>query len=125
MQKLPLITHTELDQAIAWRNDKPILVQQFLRDVTLLAAALPAGQHILNVCRDRYHFAVGFAAALLSNKVSLLPPTHTSEMVQQIKAFAGDVFCLHDNPDCDIALPKLLYPVLSDDLKSSIDSDLI
>ncbi|HSI44041.1 MAG TPA: AMP-binding protein [Methylotenera sp.] len=125
MQKLPLITHTEFDQAIAWRNDKPIPVQQFLKDVTLLAAALPAGQHILNVCRDRYHFAVGFAAALLSNKVSLLPPTHTSEMVQQIKTFANDVFCLHDNPDCDIALPKLLYPVLSEDLKSSIDSDLI
>ncbi len=111
MQKLPLIAHSALDKTIAWRKGTPILVERFLADVAYLAAALPAGKHVLNVCRDRYHFAVGFAAAMASNKVSLLPPTHTPEMVQQLQAFAADVFCLHDNKDCDIALPKLSYPV--------------
>ncbi|HSI28006.1 MAG TPA: AMP-binding protein [Methylophilus sp.] len=110
MHKLPLVSHSSLDQPIAWRNHSAISVSQFLADVAALANMLPASQHILNVCRDRYHFAVGFAAALVSNKISLLPPTHTVEMVQQLQAFAADVFCLHDNPDCDIALPKLRYP---------------
>lgn len=112
MQKLPLIAHSALDKIIAWRKGTPILVERFLADVAYLAAALPTGKHVLNVCRDRYHFAVGFAAALVSNKVSLLPPTHTPEMVQQLQAFAADVFCLHDSKDCDIALPKLSYPVI-------------
>ena len=112
MQKLPLVAHTTLDKTIAWRKGAPISVEQFLTDVASLAAAFPAGKHVLNVCRDRYHFAVGFAAALVSNKISLLPPTHTQEMVQQLQAFAADVFCLHDNADCDIALPKLQYPTV-------------
>ncbi|MDO9151478.1 MAG: AMP-binding protein [Methylotenera sp.] len=111
MQKLPLIAHSALNKTIAWRKGAPVSVEQFLADVAYLTATLPAGKHVLNVCRDRYHFAVGFAAALVSNKVSLLPPTHTPEMVQQLQAFAADVFCLHDNKDCDIALPKLSYPV--------------
>ncbi|HSF71686.1 MAG TPA: AMP-binding protein [Methylotenera sp.] len=114
MQKLPLIAHSALDKTIAWRKGKPILVEQFLADVAYLAAALPAGKHVLNVCRDRYHFAVGFAAAMVSNKVSLLPPTHTTDMVQQLQAFAADIFCLHDNKDCDIALPKLSYPPITE-----------
>jgi acyl-coenzyme A synthetase/AMP-(fatty) acid ligase len=114
MQKLPLITHSALNKTISWRKGAPILVERFLADVAYLAATLPAGKHVLNVCRDRYHFAVGFAAAMVSNKVSLLPPTHTPEMVQQLQAFAADVFCLHDNKECDIALPKLSYPVIPD-----------
>lgn len=111
MQKFPLVSHTSLNEKIAWRKNSAITVGQFLADVAALANQLPASKHVLNVCRDRYHFAVGFAAALVSNKVSLLPPTHTVEMVQQLQAFATDVFCLHDNQDCDIALPKLLYPL--------------
>lgn len=110
MQKLPLVSHASLDDTIAWRKNTAITVGQFLADVAALANILPEGQHVLNVCRDRYHFAVGFAAALVSNKVSLLPPTHTVEMVQRLQNFAADVFCLHDNVDCDIALPKLCYP---------------
>lgn len=109
MQKLPLVSHTTLDSTIAWRKNKAITVSQFLADVVALALRLPPSKHILNVCRDRYHFAVGFAAALVSNRISLLPPTHTVEMVQQLQTFAADVFCLHDNADCDIALPRLLY----------------
>ena len=112
MQTLPLITHTSFDQPIAWCKDTSISVEKFLADAQYLAALLPAGKHILNVCRDRYHFSVGLAAAIISNKISLLPPTHTLEMVSQLQAYATDVFCLHDNDDCDIALPRLSYPIM-------------
>src|SRR3989338_9123509 len=112
MRTLPLVTHTSLDETVAWRKGTAISVEKFLTDVAYLAALLPHGKHVLNICRDRYHFMVGLAAAIISNKVSLLPPTHTPEMVQQLQAFSADVFCLHDNDDCDIALPQLRYPVV-------------
>lgn len=112
MQTLPLVTHTSLDKIIAWRKDTAISVEKFLADVEYLAALLPHGKHVLNICRDRYHFTVGLAAAIISHKLSLLPPTHTPEMVQQLQAFSADVFCLHDNDDCDIALPRLRYPAM-------------
>lgn len=112
MQTLPLLTHNALDEIVAWRNGTAISVERFLADVECLAALLPPNKHVLNVCRDRYHFTVALAAAIVSNKVSLLPPTHTPEMVRQLQVFAADVFCLHDNDDCDIALPRLRYPVV-------------
>ena len=114
MQNYPLITHKSLDSIIAWRNGEPISVKKFLADADHLATVLPAGIHILNVCRDRYHFTVGLAAAIISNKISVLPPTHTPEVMRQLQVFAPDVFCLHDNIDCDIALPRMNYPTMSE-----------
>ncbi len=112
MQTLPLISHNSLNETIAWRNGTAISVEQFLTDVQHLVDLLPAGKHILNVCHNRYHFTVGLAAAIISNKISVLPPTHTPEMLRQLQIFADDVFCLHDNPDCNITLPRLMYPTM-------------
>jgi acyl-coenzyme A synthetase/AMP-(fatty) acid ligase len=71
---------------------------------------LPAGEHVINVCVDRYRFAVGLAACLLARKICLLPPTRTPEVIRQLAAFAPDVFCLTDEDDCDIALPQVRFP---------------
>ena len=96
MITFPLLTHARAQDIVAFGHGHALSVAQFLADVRQLAAALPAGGHVLNVCADRYRFAVGMAAALLSGKVSLLPPTLTPEMVRQVKSFAPDVFCLAD-----------------------------
>lgn len=112
----PLLSHTSLSDTIAWRGSAPVSVAQFLRDASYLAERLPAGRHVLNICRGRYRFAVGLAAAMMTGKVSLLPPTHMPETVQQLKLFAADVFCLHDSEQCDIALPQLHYPATPDTL---------
>jgi acyl-coenzyme A synthetase/AMP-(fatty) acid ligase len=93
---------------VAYRGGAPIRVPHFLADVRRVTRALGAGAHVLNACADRYHFTVGFAASLLSGKVSLLPSTHTPEVVRQLTEFAPDVVCLTDDADC--ALPRVAYP---------------
>jgi acyl-coenzyme A synthetase/AMP-(fatty) acid ligase len=103
-----LVSHDDADAIVAWRYGQRISVRQFLADVRQLAAALPAGGHMLNACSDRYHFTVGLGAALLTRKVSLLPPTHTPEMIGQLQALAADVFCLADAPHA-IDLPGFVY----------------
>jgi acyl-coenzyme A synthetase/AMP-(fatty) acid ligase len=103
-----LLGHNNDDDVLAWRHGKGVTVRQFLDDVRHLAAALPSGKHMLNACSDRYQFAVGLAAALLTEKISLLPPTHTPEMVGQLQDLRPDVFCLADAPHA-IDLPALLY----------------
>src|ERR1700685_586906 len=65
----------------------------------------PAGRDFLNVCVDRYRFTVGLAACLITERVSLLPSTHTPEVIRQLKAFAPDAFCLTDDSRCEIDLP--------------------
>lgn len=109
MNPLPLISHPSPDAVVAYRDGAPIRAGQFLADVCRVANALPPGRHLLNLCADRYRFAVGFAAAALGQRISLLPSTLTPETVRQMRAFAPDVFCLSDHDD-GIDLPRLHYP---------------
>ena len=108
MTTYPLVTHRDADSIVAYCAGQPLPLARFLADVRQLAAALPAGRHVLNVCADRYRFAVGMAAALLADKISLLPPTLTPEMVNQVKSFAPDVFCLSDQPQA-IDMPRFSW----------------
>jgi acyl-coenzyme A synthetase/AMP-(fatty) acid ligase len=78
-----------------------------------LAAALPARGYILNMCSDRYHFVVGFFAALVRRQVTLLPPNHTADLIAQLKLRYAGVYCLTDEVDGHPALDTVFYPVLS------------
>ena len=104
----PLVTHRDAQDIVAWCGGLPVTVAHFLSDARQLASALPVGRHVLNVCGDRYRFAVGMAAALLADKISLLPPTLAPEMVSQVKSFAPDVFCLSDQPQV-IDMPQFSW----------------
>jgi len=95
---------------LAYRAGAPILVRQFLADVARVGAAFGSGRSVLNVCADRYRFAVGLAAALAAGKVSLLPSTRTPEVIAHLKSFAADAFCLTDEDDCDVELPQVRFP---------------
>lgn len=113
MPSLPLVSHTAPDSIVAWRAGSPaqaVSRNRFLREVSQLAAHLPSGAHMLNLCVDRYRFSVGLAAAIVAKKVSLLPSTHTPGVVRQIRDFAPDVFCLTDSDACAVDLPQLRYP---------------
>lgn len=115
MPTSPLFTHPQSASVIAWRNGDPISAGRFLADVAQLRQLLPAGGHMLNACVDRYRFMVGLAAALTSNKVSLLPSTHTPEMLRHLRQFAADAFCLTDGKEvsgASSALPQIQFPEL-------------
>ena len=108
MISFPLITHSRADDILAWRQGRPISALHFLADVRQLAAALPPGRHVLNASGDRYRFAVGIAAALLTEKISLLPPSLTPEIVRQLRNYAPDVVCLSDQPQ-SADIPQFLW----------------
>jgi acyl-coenzyme A synthetase/AMP-(fatty) acid ligase len=118
----PLLSHRLASSLVAFREGRAINAQRFVSDARRLAQTLPESRHILNVCQDRYRFAVGLAACLMSGRVSLLPSTHTPEVIRQLREFAQDAFCITDDAHCDIALPKMLFsgegahvePVLGD-----------
>jgi acyl-coenzyme A synthetase/AMP-(fatty) acid ligase len=99
---------------LAYRAGEPIRAGRFLADVERAMPALGPGGHVLNVCADRYLFAVGFAAGLLAGKVSLLPATHTPEVIRQLLQFAPDTVCLSDAADCAIDLPRVALELAPD-----------
>lgn len=110
MSTLPLIAHRTLDAIVAWRHCTPISARQFLSDVDHVASLLPQGRHVLNLCSDRYHFAVSLAACIVSGRVSLLPSTHTAETVRQMQRISPDVFCITDQENSGADLPTFRYP---------------
>src|SRR5882724_9968414 len=110
MDTIALLSHRAPTAVIAYRAGVPVTAQRFLSDAIELSRRLPDGGHVLNVCADRYRFAVGLAACLITGRVSLLPSTHTPEVIGQLAGFAPDAFCLTDDPLCDIGLPRVDYP---------------
>lgn len=97
MNALPLIRDYLPGAAFAYQKGCVITVEGFLRDVAHLAEALPDRQHILNLCSDRYHFTVGFAAALVRGQISLLPPNHTPDLIGQLRYRYAGLYCLTDS----------------------------
>ena len=79
MSLLPLVSERTLGDTLAWRPAGPVTVGEYLADAQAVAAELPAGDWVLNLCEDRYHFAVLFAACLLSGKTSLQPASQSPE----------------------------------------------
>lgn len=109
METMALLSHGTPTAVIAYREGAPVTAQRFLADAERLALSLPPGDHVLNVCADRYRFTVGLAACLITGRVSLLPSTHTPEVIGQLAGFAPDAFCLTDDPRCALGMPKHHY----------------
>jgi acyl-CoA synthetase (AMP-forming)/AMP-acid ligase II len=108
----PLLAHESPSAVVAHRRGEAIPARRFLADAAQLADRLPPGKHVLNVCSDRYLFTLGLTACLMTERVCLLPSTHTPEVVRQLAQFAPDVFCLTDEPACTIDLPRFHFPEL-------------
>lgn len=110
MPFLPLIAHLSLDAVVAWRGGAPVDARRFLNEVDCVARRLPSGRHVLNLCADRYHFAVALSACIVSGRVSLLPSSRTPETVRQMRRDAADAFCIVDRDEGEPGLPVFRYP---------------
>jgi acyl-coenzyme A synthetase/AMP-(fatty) acid ligase len=53
-------------------GETAVSAEMFLRHCHAVAATLPDGPHMINLCRDRYAFTVAFAAAVLRRHICLL-----------------------------------------------------
>lgn len=105
---LPLLAATDLAATLAWRGGVAISAGQFIAEALVLAERLPAGGRPLNLCQDRYHFALGLAAALLRGQTSLMPPNALPETLRQVPPGSAPPYAMSDDPALDTgALPVL------------------
>jgi acyl-coenzyme A synthetase/AMP-(fatty) acid ligase len=68
----------------------------------------------VNLCGDRYRFAVGLAAALMRDQVSLLPPAHTPQLLRSLQQGYAGLYALSDGVSTSDALQTVCYPAESD-----------
>lgn len=109
-QRHALLGHAGADAVAAWRRGESVSAARFLGDVLRAADALPDARHVLNVCADRYRFAVALLAAIVRGQTTLLPPTTTANVIRSMREFVPDVYLVSDQPQDDIDLPRFDLP---------------
>jgi len=113
MNTAPLLAHGDLDAVFAWSSNGPISVGDYLADAGSLAKQLPAAGYLLNLCHDRYRFAVGFAAGLLRGMTSLQPSSQSPETFRRLQAEYAGLVCLCDGAADTLDLPRHDFPETS------------
>ena len=93
---LPLLKSGAAGSPVAWRDGNPISGEHFLGDVSALAERAPPRRFAINLCEDRYTFAVAFCAALLRGQTNLLPPNRSLKVVAEIAARYPNHYFLDD-----------------------------
>ena len=107
MTLLPLIPEDDLDAVMAYRNGGAITRAVFLGQVLALADALPASGKVLNMCADRYAFAVALFAAISKGIVTVLPNSAAPEHLATVAAEHEGLLVLGDQDVSPVA--KLPY----------------
>lgn len=93
----PIIGHRSAHARVAVRNSNAVSAGQFVADAAALAARMPPSRYVVNICRDRYAFAVGFCAALIAGRTCLLPPARASEALAQLAQRYPDAVIVGDD----------------------------
>ena len=78
--------------------DGAVTAAAFLAGAHRLASALPAGAHVLNLCHDRYAFALAFAAALLRGQVSLMTSDRTLQSLKELGDRFPGLYAVSEDP---------------------------
>src|SRR5438876_3434636 len=110
MADIPLIRNFDDGAVFAFRERRPIRVEEFLAEAHRLAGLIPDRQYVVNLCSDRGRFAAGLVAALLRRQVSLLPPNSTDDFLNRLSLDYPGVYCLADGAAQTSQLQTFLYP---------------
>lgn len=92
---LPLVVG-DAQRIIAWRRGRPVRQAEFLGHVAAIAARLPAAPAAVNLCEDRYHFLVVFAAVALAGQTNLLPPSRARHAVDEVMGAHPGCYAISD-----------------------------
>lgn len=109
MNPIPLLSDRDPEAPLAWRHGVPVSARQFLADVARFAPELEAGGPVINLCVDRYAFAVSLAAALVRGETSLLPPDARPDTLARLVEAGGHTFAIVDAQQAETpGMPRIL-----------------
>jgi acyl-coenzyme A synthetase/AMP-(fatty) acid ligase len=119
--RLPLLPARAGDVPLAWRAGEPYSQRDFLRAVRHQAQRINASESskrapaqtpgpVLNLCTDRINFAIALCAAIVCQRVSLLPNSTAPETIAALHREHPDLLCLSDQAHSPMAhLPELRF----------------
>ena len=101
---LPLFVGDHPFRPIAWRLGAPVTLAEFKNHVAALIASSPQAalaparpRAVINLCEDRYHFLVAYAAALSIGHTVLLPASRAEQVVADVQRANPGSYLLDDS----------------------------
>ncbi len=99
-----------------------VTAEAYLHDAQAAARALPDGAFLVNLCRDRYAFAVAFAAALLRRQVCLLPGDASAARLAALAGQFPGCAAAVDAPDAALPMPSCMVRPTGTDGGASVEN---
>ncbi len=97
MNTLPLLIDSPPDRPLFLFKDEVITFERFKREVTCVATNLRRHKYAINLCEDRYLFALGFVACILQKQISLMPASCAEKEVETLEQNYTDSCLLNDD----------------------------
>jgi acyl-coenzyme A synthetase/AMP-(fatty) acid ligase len=91
-----LLIERPADAVLFWLPERTVTAAGFAADALALARQLPDAPYAVNICTERYAFAVGFAAALLRGQTSLLASDRSAAQLQALTSRFPGAYPLTD-----------------------------
>jgi len=88
-------------RALLFGESGEVALAEYFAQVRGVAALLPAGRHVINLCENRYRFLVAFGAAALRGQVTLLPSSRAPAVVDEVRARYPDSYCIGEQAFAD------------------------
>ena len=72
--------------ALVWRGSTPLTRETLLREAAAIAAALPPGAHLFNLCEQRECFVLAFAAGVIAGRTQLMPSARGETALNELRS---------------------------------------
>lgn len=112
-QALPLLAQAQTPRPLFWRGSSTIDSARFLAHVEQIRAWLPAGVPVLNLCNERYDFAVLFAAVAANGQYNLLPPSRAPQAIADLQTAYPPSVAIAGNHDSGLPPACSRMPVFN------------
>ncbi len=99
------LTSRGSDEVLFRLPSGPVRGTDFLAAAQAIAAALPEVGYCINLCQDRYHFAVTLAAAVLRGQVSLLTADRSEDRLLTLARRYPGAVSVSEDPRVESPLP--------------------
>ena len=119
MTGVAAISHAGAGDIVAFCGARAVDAAQFMADVERVAHFLPERAFLVNLCADRYRFAVGLIAALVRGQKSLLPPDQTPAMLLQLQRDYANLYALGDGAPSSGVLEHFNFPAAGNTSQAS------
>ena len=96
MNLLPILNNSLSETPIFWFKNELVTHEKFKLDVLSVAENLTQHKYAINLCEDRYLFAVAFVASMIQKHVCLMPAHRAEKEIAELEKKYSDTQRLDD-----------------------------